>query len=279
MKLNRTIRRSLYVALLLACGVLCASGQTASSTVKKKPATATSAKVKSSSSKAKPTTSKSPHNIEAIELKGEGYKQVKAGKQARLCISHRAWRSWHRHYQGSAALCCAAAGLVVPEPAPLVPAVAGAAAIDFASNLNSFFTHLQALETGDRTQTVRVLQFGDSHTAADMLTGRMRSLFQARFGNGGAGFSYAGHPFAGYRILGTSRSQSAGWITEGVHFTQIVNTDLGLGGVANTSHRAGGIAGVGRAVYAHGARLSRPAGRGRVYALAGRRSAAAALDR
>ena len=55
---------------------------------------------------------------------------------------------------------------------------------------------------------------------------------------GAAGFTFAGHPFAGYRILGTSRSQTPGWQAEGVHFTQIVDTRLGMGGVANTAQRA-----------------------------------------
>jgi hypothetical protein len=109
----------------------------------------------------------------------------------------------------------------------------------YADQLDRFFKRLQALETGDNQQTVRMLQFGDSHTAADMFTGRMRSLFQQKFGNGGAGFTYAGHPFPGYRILGTSRAQTVGWIDEGVHFTKIVNTELGLGGVANTSTQLG----------------------------------------
>ena len=128
---------------------------------------------------------------------------------------------------------------VAQEVAPVRPPVAGAGAIEFAGNLTGIFARLQAIEDGDKTQTTRILQFGDSHTAADMMTGRMRSLVQARFGDGGAGFTYAGHPFAGYRILGTSRAQSAGWMTEGVRFTKIQDTQLGLGGVANTSTRAG----------------------------------------
>ena len=123
-------------------------------------------------------------------------------------------------------------------PVPVAPVVSGAAAIENASQLNGFFGHLQKLQAGDATETTRVLQFGDSHTAADMFTGRMRSLLQVHFGNGGAGFTFAGHPFAGYRILGTSRSQTSGWVAEGVHFTQMVDTRLGLGGVANTAMRA-----------------------------------------
>jgi lysophospholipase L1-like esterase len=128
------------------------------------------------------------------------------------------------------------------EPVPVGPSGPGTRAIEYPAELDKFFAQLQALESAgsaDRPETVRILQFGDSHTAADMFTGRMRSLFQARFGNGGAGFSYAGHPFAGYRILGTSRGQTSGWRDEGVHFTQIVDTDLGLGGVAATSDSPG----------------------------------------
>ena len=127
---------------------------------------------------------------------------------------------------------------VATGPAPLSPS-ALPGQIQFPEHLDHFFARLRDEESGDNQQTIRILQFGDSHTAADMFTGRMRSLFQQRFGNGGAGFTYAGHPFAGYRILGTSRAQSSGWIDEGVHFTKIVNTELGLGGVANTSTHAG----------------------------------------
>ena len=127
---------------------------------------------------------------------------------------------------------------IATGPAPLTPS-ALPGQVQFPEHLVHFFTRLRDEESGDNQQTVRILQFGDSHTAADMFTGRMRSLFQQRFGNGGAGFTYAGHPFAGYRILGTSRAQSNGWIDEGVHFTKIVNTELGLGGVASTSTRTG----------------------------------------
>ena len=126
----------------------------------------------------------------------------------------------------------------VSPPVPVPPSESNGRAIEFPTQLDKFFAQLQALEGAafaDKPDTLRILQFGDSHTAADMFTGRMRSLFQARFGNGGAGFSYAGHPFAGYRILGTSRSQTSGWRIEGVRFTQIVDTNLGLGGVAATS--------------------------------------------
>ena len=75
--------------------------------------------------------------------------------------------------------------------------------INYASALNDFYAQLEAhqsesthatpqeageLEAGTdatvQSGTVRVLQFGDSHTAADMFTGEARRVFQEQFGNG-----------------------------------------------------------------------------------------------
>lgn len=115
----------------------------------------------------------------------------------------------------------------------------GKSALHFAQSLQSYFDALHAHESAPTTTTVRAVQFGDSHTAADMFSGEMRSQIQARFGNGGIGFSYAGHPFAGYRILGSGRSQSSGWQTLGTHFTQLGDGLLGMGGVAIEAQQAG----------------------------------------
>ena len=130
--------------------------------------------------------------------------------------------------------------------------------IAYASALNDFYAQLELHQsespqtspqgtgqpdvgTAGASQfgTVRVLQFGDSHTAADMFTGEARRVFQEQFGNGGIGYSYAGHPFAGYRILGSSRSQSEGWITQGNRFMHLGNGETGLGGISISTDRAG----------------------------------------
>jgi lysophospholipase L1-like esterase len=112
------------------------------------------------------------------------------------------------------------------------------------SNLDGFYAQLASHElerrdSGMETGTVRVLQFGDSHTAADMFTGEARRVFQEQFGNGSIGYSYAGHPFAGYRIIGSQRSQSAGWKTQGNKFTQLGDAQTGLGGISISTERAG----------------------------------------
>ncbi|CAN5682585.1 hypothetical protein BH10ACI4_BH10ACI4_04000 [soil metagenome] len=85
---------------------------------------------------------------------------------------------------------------------------------------------------GTFSKTVRVLQYGDSHTAADIFTGEMRARMQQQFGDGGLGFQYPGHPFAGYHLAGSLRSQTTGWLTEGNRFTALGDGDLGMGGIS-----------------------------------------------
>ncbi len=45
---------------------------------------------------------------------------------------------------------------------------------------------------------MRILQYGDSHTASDASTGVLRRLLQARFGDGGRGFVSLGKPWKTY---------------------------------------------------------------------------------
>ncbi len=105
--------------------------------------------------------------------------------------------------------------------------------------LAGFFDLLHQLEADPKSQLVRVIQFGDSHTAADVFTGALRTLFQQKFGDGGAGFQYAGYPFAGYRIHGPRRAQSTGWAVLGTHLADIGDGKVGMGGVSLSTNAAG----------------------------------------
>jgi lysophospholipase L1-like esterase len=105
--------------------------------------------------------------------------------------------------------------------------------------LAAFFDQLHQLELDPKSQLVRVIQFGDSHTAADVFTGALRTLFQSKFGDGGAGFSFAGYPFAGYRIHGTRRAQSTGWTVLGTHLNDIGDGMVGMGGVSLSTEAPG----------------------------------------
>ncbi len=66
------------------------------------------------------------------------------------------------------------------------------------SSLTAFHQALASLEAG-RTQRVNILQIGDSHTAGDHFSGRLRELFQGQFGNAGRGMLPPGSPFPYWR--------------------------------------------------------------------------------
>ncbi|HEY3252977.1 MAG TPA: GDSL-type esterase/lipase family protein [Polyangiaceae bacterium] len=58
--------------------------------------------------------------------------------------------------------------------------------------MGRFFRDLAGLEGGARREAVRIYWLGDSHTAADYLTGTLRARLEARFGAGGPGFVRVG---------------------------------------------------------------------------------------
>jgi lysophospholipase L1-like esterase len=63
-------------------------------------------------------------------------------------------------------------------------------------------------------KNITILQIGDSHTAADFLTGELRRLLQARYGDGGAGYMSAGRPHIGVRSSAFRINASQGWTYE-----------------------------------------------------------------
>jgi lysophospholipase L1-like esterase len=64
---------------------------------------------------------------------------------------------------------------------------------------------------GEERRGITILQIGDSHTAADFLTGELRRRLQQRYGNGGPGYIIAGKPHIGVRSSALKVSASAGW--------------------------------------------------------------------
>lgn len=98
-----------------------------------------------------------------------------------------------------------------------------------------FFENLRRVEEREATDDVRVVQFGDSHTAADFSTGVVRKMLQARFGDGGRGFVGIGAPFKGYRQEGVKAVATSHFETErGKHAHGVFTGDgfYGLSGVA-----------------------------------------------
>jgi lysophospholipase L1-like esterase len=107
-----------------------------------------------------------------------------------------------------------------------------------------FFEQLVRAKSGEEKASpearagVHIIQWGDSHTAADDFTGGLRDRFQERFGDGGSGFSLAGRPFLGYRRFDARGGGTTGWHSEGL---RSANGDgwFGLGGVSISAERAG----------------------------------------
>ena len=64
--------------------------------------------------------------------------------------------------------------------------------------LRHFYESLARLEDGHAHDDVRIVQYGDSHTASDLPTSAVRRALQQRFGDGGRGFVSIGKPWRKY---------------------------------------------------------------------------------
>ena len=129
----------------------------------------------------------------------------------------------------------------LPSAIPHVEAVPGRALAR--GPLSTFFDSLRELAAGSRHEHVRVLWLGDSHTAADFLSGSVRAALQARFGDAGPGFVRIGtRP---YRHDGLKIVRDGKWNVDPDPPARRALQDDGVFGFAGT-----------RAVPAPGARFS-----------------------
>jgi lysophospholipase L1-like esterase len=141
----------------------------------------------------------------------------------------------------------------IKKPAPKAPPVAAkvrAAAHDYvlenvatgadlpvenAAALIPFFEQLYRHQRGEMPGPLRILHYGDSHTAADEWTGDLRNLFQQRFGDGGSGFSLV--PGKGYRRFDVRSGSTRAWHPDGLVGHAAGDGVYGLGGVSLTAER------------------------------------------
>lgn len=108
--------------------------------------------------------------------------------------------------------------------------------VENAGALVPFYEQLYRYEKGE-VPSVHILQYGDSHTAADEWPGVLRSELQSRFGDGGSGFSFAGKPWSNYRRMDVVKSlNSGGWRADGL-LGREGNGYYGLGGVSLSTSR------------------------------------------
>lgn len=100
-----------------------------------------------------------------------------------------------------------------------------------AAALVPFFEQLHRHLKGEMTGAVRILQYGDSHTAADEWTGQLRNRFQEKFGDGGSGYSLAGRPYNSYRRFDVRSGSTRGWHSDGL-VGRSGDGVYGLGGIS-----------------------------------------------
>jgi lysophospholipase L1-like esterase len=95
--------------------------------------------------------------------------------------------------------------------------------------LAQFQRRLADLQAG-RLQRLTILQIGDSHTEAEHFSGRLRMLFQARFGNAGRGMLAPGAPVPYWRPSQVRAEQSGKWQVLSSNKTDHADLPFGLSG-------------------------------------------------
>jgi lysophospholipase L1-like esterase len=227
---------AVFAALLYGAALLPASPTT---TTKKKHSTTAPATLKS---KARSTGTRSSSANQSTGHSGNAHAPAGGQTASRsTSIRHSRYSARRRVYYPTTRVSPAHRAELIEEISdrlkdPPSHAIADEPALD------GFYAHLasyeNSLHSGEKpTDTLRVLQWGDSHTAADVFTGEARHIFQQQYGDGGIGYSYAGYPFAGFRIFGSKHSQSPGWTTVGNKFQQLGDGELGMGGLSISTQR------------------------------------------
>jgi lysophospholipase L1-like esterase len=136
----------------------------------------------------------------------------------------------------SAAIMQVVAPTASPSPvSPPPPDPGGAEAAPGLSappgSLDALYGALHAAEARAPGARAGIVAFGDSHTAGDALTGRLRTVLQDRFGDGGRGFVLAGKPPVRHYYQRQIRYGSEGrWLAE-LGGRRDASEPFGLGGV------------------------------------------------
>lgn len=84
--------------------------------------------------------------------------------------------------------------LCLLKPAPLLAGSEPIPILDYGDpNAVALWQSFQQLNDGTRTEPVRIMQLGDSHTAGDYFTGHLRQRLQDQYGNAGIGWLTPGY--------------------------------------------------------------------------------------
>jgi lysophospholipase L1-like esterase len=130
-------------------------------------------------------------------------------------------------------------GVAPSPPAALVdPCIDGSDTACHRHALDGFYQALADTAAHHASRVTRISWFGDSLTADDQITDRLRQTLQAKFGDGGPGFVFAvpPHPFCQHRAI--KRATGGAWVVHGVSGATPADRLMGLGG--GDAENAGG---------------------------------------
>jgi hypothetical protein len=106
--------------------------------------------------------------------------------------------------------------------------------------LASYYRRFTELLRGKATDHIRIAVYGDSNLTEDLLTGEMRRVLQARYGDGGHGYVAFGKPWAWYRHMDVEHDlEPGGWKSFAVSTDAARDQAYGLGGIAAESLSGG----------------------------------------
>jgi lysophospholipase L1-like esterase len=108
-------------------------------------------------------------------------------------------------------------------------------ALDRPAALRHLFEALARIDGGQSHEDVTLVQFGDSHTAADFETGPLRRALQARFGDGGRGFVALGTPYKKYVQEGLRCGLTSEWAQDRGKLARGTFTGDGMYGLCGVS--------------------------------------------
>jgi|ERR1700752_370974 len=110
--------------------------------------------------------------------------------------------------------------------------------VENSAALSKFFEALDQIKSGRRLEPVRIMHFGDSHVAADVLTRAIRERFQSDFDDGGPGYIVPRNPMS-TRRQGVSTGATEGWVIEGIGGRYSLDRIYGPSGINLMTTRPG----------------------------------------
>ncbi len=127
---------------------------------------------------------------------------------------------------------CAPLHVEVPAPPPL-PAPAPLPAIeDPHDTLAPFFEKLARRARGEPV-TIRIALYGDSNMTQDLVSGELRRVLQARYGDAGHGFVAFGKPWPWYTHRDVRHGiEPRGWVSYAITTHPVLDQRYGFAGIA-----------------------------------------------